>query len=232
MRGVGRIAPADDHDGVHLPGKLRGGLLALARGRAHRVLDLRGNALGADALEHVVERIAGLRGLHDHAHVLGQVDRQVGGRFRHVHLRTGLVGVSNQALHLGMALLAHHHHVAAFLGKRGGGLLRTRDMRARGIDHGKPARLHRAAHCRGDAMAADDDGAVRCLLRFLDGQHAARLKVRHHLGIMDERPQRERAAITLAGLQGQVKGSLHAVACACVLAADDFHVRSFHIGIG
>ena len=232
MRGVGRIAPADDHDGVHLPGKLRGSLLALARGRAHRVLDLSGDALGANALEHVVERIAGLRGLHDHAHVLGQVARQVGGRFRHVHLRTGLVGVSHQALHLGMALLAHHYHVAAFPGKRGSSLLRTRDMRARGIDHGKPARLHRAAHCRGDAMAADNDGAVRCLLRFLDGQHTARLKVRHHLGIMDERPQRERAAITLACLQGQVKGSLHAVACACVLAADDFHVRSFHIGIG
>ena len=230
MRGIGRIAPSDDHDGVHLPGKLRSSLLALARRRAHRILDLGGNTLGTDALEHVVKRIAGLRGLHDHAYVLRQVTGQVDGRFRHVHLRACLVGVSHQALHLGMAFLAHDHHVAALHGKRGRGLLRARDMRARGIDHGKPARLHRTAHGRGDAMAADDDGTVRCLLRLLDGQHAARLKVRHNLGIVDERPQRERAAIPFASLQGQVKGSLHAVACACVLAADDFHVRSFHIG--
>ena len=131
-----------------------------------------------------------------------------------------------------MAFLANHHHVAALLGKRGRGLLRTGNMRAGSIDHGKPARFHRAAHGRSDAMAADDDGPMRCLLRLLDCQHAARLKVRHHLGVVDQRPQRERAAIALAGLQGQVKGSLHAVACAGVLAADDFHIRSFHIDCG
>ena len=225
-RGVRRVAAADDHDGVHLVSERRGRFLALARSEADGVLHLGPDAARGERLDHRVQRLAGLRRLHDDAHWRLDARRQVARGGDHEHLAPRFARVGHKAFHLGMALLPHHHDAAAAACEIGGGLLCAGDVRARGVDEGQLAFFHRAAHRGGHAVTADDHRAALDVLGAVDRADAARRQFGHHLRIVDERAQRGCALAAGAGLDGHVERALHAVARPGVACLHHSHATS------
>ena len=184
------------------------------------------DAARGERLDHRVQRLAGLRRLHDDAHRRLDARRQVARGGDHEHLAPRFARVGYEAFHLGMALLPHHHDAAAAACEIGGGLLRAGDVRARGVDEGQIAFFHRPAHRGGHAVTADDHRAALDVLGAVDRADAARRQFGHHLRIVDERTQRGCALAAGAGLDGHVERALHAVARPGVACLHHSHATS------
>ena len=163
------------------------------------------------------EVLRGLGGLHDEAYLALERQRVRIGSATH-DLRV-ITSVAQDALHLGMARLAHDKYAIALAHQPLGGHVDLLDVRAGGVDDVKATLAGSIDHLRHHAVGADDHGARRCVVQGFGQANAYLIKLAHHDGVMDERTQ----GVNLSALpclrcggQRHIERTLYAVASAGV----------------
>ena len=210
---VAGVLPAhDDHD-VNARGELGGAVLALLRGGADGVDDAQLRRARKKRGDDRAQRAHGLRRLHHDAHLARQLDGvEVGGRGDHAG---ALIGVSHDALDLGVAALPHDDELIALAHELLRGHVHLFDVGACGVQHRQPQTLGPVDDLGHDAMGADDHRSGIDLLDAIGHRHAGMLELGDDQRVMDERAERaDRTARLARRFRRKGQGALDAVAYA------------------
>ena len=126
-----------------------------------------------------------------------------------------------------MACFSHDDDTPALASELRCRLLRPSDMGARRIDHRKPACLYLASDLRRHTMAANDDAALDGLIGILDSTDTPLGKLRHDLGIVNQRAKGDGARPFRRGIKRHVERALNPVACSRAFRTRHLHFDSF-----
>ena len=145
--------------------------------------------------------------LHDQAHLALERQRvRIGGATHDLRV---IAGVTQDALNLGVARLAHDNHTVALAHQALGRHVDLLDVGAGGIDHSKAALASSLDDLRHHAVRANDHGARCGVVQGVCQTDACLGELAHHDGVMDERAQ----GVDLSALPCLRRGGQRHVEC-------------------